>query len=429
MSINDKGRAKILAAWYEEAGGTAEDGRLGNRPMAKHGEHFIPMEADVLDACSFKGKTSVGAAKALRSGHFSKTTTSMVSKGIEDQWQPATVEAKHRYVSKFLSFMKATNRKDDFFPELRAVEASTNRSNYVPSAGEQEQTLCEFAVLRLLAGNSTDSAAGIISHIRTWSRVVLVREFGQVGIGGRKSTTSQYLLAMQHNFPPDNSKDKRREPFTWPLVTMIHKFSEKTRWLDPGVAIAIAYAGLFRMGELTATETRPFDPVVDLAETDVKFLPTFWGADRVVVQIGVSKADRRGKKSKLRPRILPVYPGSPGFLLREMLAKRLRVKQGVSPLMRAQPLFQARNGKHLARDSVLRFARSAMAAAGFSKEQQKAYGTHSARIGGATRLFQLGATSEILKRMGGWSSDAYKVYIRTQQQDTMVFARRMCSEA
>jgi hypothetical protein len=115
--------------------------------------------------------------------------------------------------------------------------------------------------------------------------------------------------------------------------------------------------------------------------------------------------------------------------MRAMLAKRLRVTEGISPLMRAQPLFQARNGKHLARDTVLRFARSAMAAAGFSKEQQNAYGTHSARIGGATRLFQLGATSDILKRMGGWSSDAYKEYIRTQQQDTMVFARRMCTEA
>ena len=97
--------------------------------------------------------------------------------------------------------------------------------------------------------------------------------------------------------------------------------------------------------------------------------------------------------------------------------------------MRAQPLFQARNGKQLSRDTVLRFARAAMATAGFTKAQQASYGTHSARIGGATRLFQLGATSEILKRMGGWSSDAYKEYIRIQQQDTMVFARKMCSEA
>jgi hypothetical protein len=73
--------------------------------MAKTGEFFLPNEADVIDACSYKGQTSAAAAKALRSGHFSRVTKIMVPMGIENQWQPSTVEAKHRYVSKFLSFI------------------------------------------------------------------------------------------------------------------------------------------------------------------------------------------------------------------------------------------------------------------------------------------------------------------------------------
>jgi hypothetical protein len=54
-------------------------------------------------------------------------------------------------------------------------------------------------------------------------------------------------------------------------------------------------------------------------------------------------------------------------------------------------------------------------------------GTHSFRIGGATKLFQLGVTPEIFKHLGGWSSDAYKLYIQIQQQDLMGFARKMCA--
>jgi hypothetical protein len=435
LPASEVGRAKMIKLWKMESEGCGKQSRLGKRPMAQTATYFKPQEKDVQEACSFRGKSRNEAAGALRAGNFSATTMGMVAQGIEKQWQPATVEAKHGYVRKFLAFMRATGRRTRFFPELADDGGSGTivlldaRDSEVPSTREEEQSLCEFAVLRVMAGNSTDSAEGIVSHIRTWSRTILVREYGVVGAGGRMSMTSQYLKALHEFFPPENSFDKRREPFTWPIVKLIHDHAKQVRWEDPGVAVAVAYAGLFRMGELTATETRPFDPVVDMAENDLKFYPTFWTADRVVVQLGISKADRRGRKSKLRPRILPIYEGSPGWMLRELLARRLQVKEGREPVLRAKPLFCARNGKQLSRDTVLRFVRLSLEKAGYTKEQSERYGTHSARIGGATRLFQLGATAEILKRMGGWSSDAYKEYVRIQQQDTMTFTRRMCSEA
>jgi len=54
------------------------------------------------------------------------------------------------------------------------------------------------------------------------------------------------------------------------------------------------------------------------------------------------------------------------------------------------------------------------------------FGTHSCRIGGATRLFEMGATAEVIKDLGGWSSDAHKDHVRIQQQSLMRFARNMC---
>jgi hypothetical protein len=56
----------------------------------------------------------------------------------------------------------------------------------------------------------------------------------------------------------------------------------------------------------------------------------------------------------------------------------------------------------------------------------KQYGTHSCRIGGATRLFQLGALPEVIQHLGGWSSAAYREYVRIQQEDLMQFTRKIC---
>ena len=55
-------------------------------------------------------------------------------------------------------------------------------------------------------------------------------------------------------------------------------------------------------------------------------------------------------------------------------------------------------------------------------------GTHSFRIGGFTRYFHLGTPIEILKRMGGWSSDAWLAYLRFQRENGMKFSALMCRE-
>ena len=103
---------------------------------------------------------------------------------------------------------------------------------------------------------------------------------------------------------------------------------------DVGVAVLTVRAGLFRMGELTATEGA-CDPVEDMAERDLAFLPNFWNATRVVVNLGRSKADQTGARSELRPRVLPVddYWMSPGRALRNLIAERHGIREGRSPVL------------------------------------------------------------------------------------------------
>ena len=45
-------------------------------------------------------------------------------------------------------------------------------------------------------------------------------------------------------------------------------------------------------------------------------------------------------------------------------------------------------------------------------EDPDEFGTHSLRIGGATALYAQGATPMVIRTMGRWSSDCYRLYVR-----------------
>ena len=45
-------------------------------------------------------------------------------------------------------------------------------------------------------------------------------------------------------------------------------------------------------------------------------------------------------------------------------------------------------------------------------ENSTHFGTHSLRIGGATSLFAAGADPTVIRTMGRWSSDIYRLYVR-----------------
>ena len=280
----------------------------------------------------------------------------------------------------------------------------------------------------MTAGQNMAGASGMVAHIRTWYRVLHDAEYGRVGRLGRPSMTSQYLKAMSTYFPPSDAVIARRDPVTWPMVCMFVKEARARKWPDVGVAIAVAYAALLRMGEATSSDRDPFDATEDLSERHLTFLPTFWTADRVQIHLGRTKADQSGKRAKNRPRMIPVdgEKDSPGNLLRDLIVRRHRVRVGEEPLLGAAPVFQDRQGGQVKRDAVLTFMRSTLRAAGCAEAEVMRIGTHSCRIGGATRLFQLGASAEVLQQFGGWISDAYKVYVHIGQEDLMRYTKAMC---
>ena len=425
MTAHEKGQQRMTKRWSDFAGGTAKEGVLGRRVMETAGETYYPTEAEIRAAGLYRGAVNPCVADALRGGNFSRTAVTLIATDIMNKWTTKTQQAKNATMKVFFAFLGATGRERIFFPTREDLNEGKWRQ---PSAASEEQTLTEFAIMRVIAGCAPETAEGAVSNVRTWCRMMMDRSYGKVGENGRASMTSEFIKAMKQSmfFPDKNSKDTRREPITWDMVVMFMAAAEREGREDVGVTIAIAFAGLFRVGELTSTTSAPFSSAEGLSERDAVFLPTFWTANEVVFDIGRTKADQSGRRGKLRPRTLPVEPGSPGGLLRRMLARRHGVADGVEPTLRPVPLFQNGKRAQLTRDSVMRFIRKVLRQAGWSEARCARYGTHSCRIGGCTALLELGASAEVIQSMGGWSSDAYKVYMRLKQRHLMTFSRRMC---
>lgn len=57
-------------------------------------------------------------------------------------------------------------------------------------------------------------------------------------------------------------------------------------------------------------------------------------------------------------------------------------------------------------------------------EEPSEFGTHSLRIGGATALFAGGATPTVIRTMGRWSSDCYRLYVRACYEQSLEWTRK-----
>ena len=69
-----------------------------------------------------------------------------------------------------------------------------------------------------------------------------------------------------------------------------------------------------------------------------------------------------------------------------------------------------------------------------SKEGGKArlapeeFALHSGRIGGATRLAAMGASSRVIQQEGRWSSSAFMVYVRANMEDPQWVSEALSGE-
>jgi hypothetical protein len=369
----------------------------------------------------FRGKIQPRVTTVLLKGNAMQTTVEMVAADASMRWRPKTQEDKNRAAQKFRAFLTAVGLLEKIFPASGRTPEKTTLQR-----GVEEDALTGLALNRAMAGQGLSGMLNVISHVRTWHEHQHGATLGMAKRSDTASPTSKHAKSMGIYFPVKDSECKRRAPMTPQLASLMMKAARMKN--HDGTAMLVAFAALFRMGEITATDGG-FDPVEDMTEDDVTFYPNFWNATSVEVKLGRSKADQDGKRAKLRPRMLPVDDDelSPGRAIQTMLAERRGMRRGQpSLLVSGGPLFQDGKQGQLKQSAVLTFMRKTlMKQGGMSPAEANQHGTHSCRIGGATRLFELGATPDVFKHLGGWSSEACRGCVIIQQKELMKFARNM----
>ena len=103
----------------------------------------------------------------------------------------------------------------------------------------------------------------------------------------------------------------------------------------------------------------------------------------------------------------------------------LRVDPTPPGVAATTPLFREVDSDHPLRTGKLRrLLQSFMLVIG---EVPSEFGLHSLRIGGATALFAAGATPIVIRTMGRWSSDCYRLYVRACYEQTLFWSSKCSS--
>jgi hypothetical protein len=428
-----EGRSKMHTAFTESSAGIVGRSALGAPMTHSFGSDrtFQPSEAQILEASKHRGRPQPHIANVLRGGQILDHGTAFIRDQAAQRWSVGTNKNRHTAVKQFKAFLAASNMTSvvQNFPvgnQVKTLECSR----------KEENLLGVFGMLRVMAGISMAVAESYIALIRTWHEWHCGSKLGiKKGTDGACGGAVNAVRSLRECFPPkDPEADTGKSPVTLEILKALVIAAVAEGNYDMAAAMVLAFNGLCCMGEITAT-SGAFDYRLHLAETDVTFMPSFDAATHVSIRIGASKADQDGDAARHHPRMLPVTTDflSVGRWLQMLFRRRFDVGARqpfpVDAASRCRPLFQNSTGGHLKERTVLSFVRKVLTRdSNYSTAAAAKCGTHSSRIGGFTRYFHLGAPIEILKRMGGWSSDAWLAYLRFQRENGMKYSAMMCRE-
>ncbi|XP_077778975.1 uncharacterized protein LOC144326297 [Podarcis muralis] len=204
------------------------------------------------------------------------------------------------------------------------------------------------------------------------------------------------LEGWRRQHPP--SVDRRR-PITIDILTQIHKKLRAICWSKYearlfSAAYSIAFFGALRIGEVVCERG------ADCLQRGILLSDLSLSESELIVQVRSSKTDQLGKGALLR---LLAVQGSGPCPVRDTRRFLYLRPRGPSPF-----LIHA-DGSPLSRHQFTRVLRTALTACGFPAAE---FAAHSFRIGAATTAMHLGLSTERIKDLGRWKSNAYRAYVR-----------------
>jgi len=178
-------------------------------------------------------------------------------------------------------------------------------------------------------------------------------------------------------------------------------------------ALSLGLQGLLRGAEF-AVDGAQWKESLHLSRADVVTLTE----ERLVVMMRPCK-----NMNHLTGKTVPLIIGAGGTFIDAVAdMRRLFEIDPVDPAAaKFTPLFRLRSGSPITVDMLRDWVKRLMQGIGLEPAH---FGAHSLRIGGATALFAAGADPNIIRTMGRWSSDCYRLYVHACFNQTFEWTQR-----
>ena len=252
-------------------------------------------------------------------------------------------------------------------------------------------------------GLTPDSARVYFSAVQGWHS----KEFGIKIAGGLKLERLPAMLKGLRRLHGGSTRPVRKGFAPQLLRRAMDRVLDPSNPLHANVraALSTAVQGLLRSAEFCGDQgkdTLRRADLIELSEQDM----------RIMIHQCKNTSRLTGKSHEL-------LIGAGGGYIDAVAEVKNLIK--VDPTGAQSPLFRdPQTNKPLSYEFMLDMTRQLATAVG---EDPSLYGTHSYRIAGATALFNAGASDTVVRMMGRWSSDIYRVYLRACKEHCRKWSR------
>jgi hypothetical protein len=263
-----------------------------------------------------------------------------------------------------------------------------------------------------------NTAAGYFGQVQGWH----AKEYGVKLAAGMKLSRLPAMLKGLRRVYGEAGRAVRRgvAPQALQRAMDLCLNPEDVEHANIRAALSLGLQGLLRGAEFTVEGA--FNASRDLTRADIVSL----SAERLVVMMRPCK-----NMHHLSGKTVPLIIGAGGTYVDAV--REMRNLLAIDPVPASEagstPLFRMGHApaarKPLRVGDVRDWVKTLMVSI---HERPEEYGAHSLRIGGATALFAAGANPTIIRTMGRWSSDIYRLYVRACFSETLKWSRHAGSQ-
>ena len=284
---------------------------------------------------------------------------------------------------------------------------------------EEEWHCMRFVVSLVDEGVLPSTAAGYFGNVQGWH----AKKHGIKLAGGMKLNRLPAMLKGIRRLHGERPRAVRRGIAPQLLKQAMDKCLNPTNIEHANIraALSLALQGLLRGAEFACDGA--WSAVNGLTRADLVSLTP----ERLVLMMHPCK-----NMQHLAGKTVPLIVGAGGHFVDAVAEMRnlaaidpvSQAAEASTPLFRTGKIGEQR--KPLSIKSVREWTKALMLSIGLDPSQ---YGAHSYRIGGATALFSAGADPTVIRTMGRWSSDCYRLYVRACFPKTIEWSRICGSQA